>query len=254
MRTLKIAFLSLFAAGILWACDNPEYVSRNEYEQLLQEYAQLQEAAEATRAQYAEQAAAVDQILRELSQISGRTISLRADMEHGAGELTQVQQIEESIADIKQQLARLDDLSKQTGELQKLVTSLRAVVAQKDQEIEALKAEITRRDATIDEQHRTINEQSGKIEDQSQVITRQQENLQALLAEQAQVLFQAGVDFENLGDNTPDMHGGRDKRNQKAYRKEMYEKALYYYSQAQQAGYQGASFRVGKVQEKINEL
>ena len=222
MRTLKIVFLSLLAVCMLPACDTSEYVSRSEYNQLLGEYAELQAAAEATRAQYAEQAAAVDQILRQLSQISGRTVSLRADLEHGGAELTQVQQIEESIADIKMQLARLDELSRQTGELQKLVTSLRAVVAQKDQEIEDLKAEITRRDATIDEQ-------SGTIENQNQLISAQQENLQALLYEQAQVLFQAGVDFENLGDTTPDMHGIRDKRNQKAYRRQMYEKAVYYY-------------------------
>ena len=254
MRTLKIVFLSLLAVCMLPACDTSEYVSRSEYNQLLGEYAELQAAAEATRAQYAEQAAAVDQILRQLSQISGRTVSLRADLEHGGAELTQVQQIEESIADIKMQLARLDELSRQTGELQKLVTSLRAVVAQKDQEIEDLKAEITRRDATIDEQHRTIDEQSGTIENQNQLISAQQENLQALLYEQAQVLFQAGVDFENLGDTTPDMHGIRDKRNQKAYRRQMYEKAVYYYEQALSAGYREASFRMDQVKEKMETL
>ena len=254
MRTHKIVFLSLLTACILWACDNSDSVSRDEYDQLLEEYAQLQEAAEATRAQYVEQAEAVDQILQQLSQISGRTVSLRADMEHGAGKLTQVRQIEESIADIKEQLSRLDELAQKTGELQKLVTSLRDVIATKDKEIQAMKAEITRRDATISEQHRTIDEQSGKIENQSMVITMQQENLRALLAEQAQMLFQAGVDFENLGDNTPDMHGGRDKRNQKAYKKEMYEKALHYYKQAQQAGYQDTSARMSKVQDKINAL
>ena len=59
MRTLKIA--SLMAAALLAsACLNSGTVSQAEYDQLLQEYSDLQAGAEATRAEYAAQAAVIE--------------------------------------------------------------------------------------------------------------------------------------------------------------------------------------------------
>ena len=251
MRIDKI-ILPLFAALLLAsACEDPNYVPRADYETLVQEYADLQAGAEATRAEYAAQAAAVDNILQELSQISGRTVSLRSDVEHGTAELTQVQQIEESISDIKKQLAQLDQLSKQGDELKKMVTSLRKVISEKEKEIEQLKEEIRQKDATIDEQHRTISEQSGTIESQNATINSQRENLRALLAEQAQMLFQAGLDFEDLGDNAPEVSRRKDKAKLSDFQNEMYRKAILYYQQAQQAGYPEAAYRISYIQEKL---
>ena len=134
-----------------------------------------------------------------------------------------------------------------------MVKSLQTVIAQKDQEITTLKEEISRRDATIDEQHRTISEQSGTIESQNKTISAQQENLRALLAEQAQMLFQAGVDFEDLGDNAPSVSGRRDRRNQKDFKRAMYEKSILYYREAQNSGYPEAAYRISEVQEKMEE-
>lgn len=253
MRTLPITVLALCAA-LLTSCLENNNVPREEYDHLLQEYADLQAGAQATRAEYAAQAAAVDQILQELSQITGRTVTLRSDLEHGTAQLTQVEQIEESITDIKDRLAQLEKLSQQHKELQKMVGSLRTVISEKEAEIDALKEEIARRDATIDEQHRTIAEQNGTIESQNQTISHQQENLRALLAEQAQMLFQAGVDFENLGDQAPEVSRRKDKKKVQEFTREMYQKALLYYTQAQSAGYPEASYRILAVEEKLPAL
>ena len=253
MRIVKIAVLALCTA-VFWACAGNSSVPREEYDQLLQEYADLQAGAQATRAEYAAQAAAVDQILQELSQITGRTVTLRSDLEHGTVELTQVQQIEESIVDIKSRLAQLEKLSQQHKELQKMVGSLRTVIREKEAEIAALKEEIARRDATISEQHRTIAAQSGTIESQNQTISNQQENLRSLLAEQAQMLFQAGVDFENLGDQAPEVSRRKDKKKVQEFTSEMYRKAILYYQQAQAAGYPEAAYRMAGVEEKLSQL
>jgi len=250
MRTFKIALLG-FAALLLWSCEDPNYVPREEYNSLLEEYSELKSSAEATRTEFAAQAAAVDQILRQLSQISGRTVTLRSDIERGTAELTQVQQIEQSITDIKKQLSELDNISKKSAELGKMVKSLQAVIQEKDKEIQSLKEEISRRDATITEQHKTISEQSGTIESQKETISAQKENLRAILAEQAQMLFQAGVDFEDLGDNAPSVSGRRDKRNQRDFKYAMYEKAILYYEQAKNTGYPEAAYRVTQVREKM---
>ena len=253
MRTLKIMAACL-AAALVFSCEDPNYVPRTEYDTLVKEYADLKAGAEATRAEYAAQAAAVDKILQELSQITGRTVSLRADMEHGTAELTQVQQIEESIGDIKNKLANLDKISKQSAELQKMVKSLQKVISEKEAEVEQLKEEISRKDATIAQQTQTISEQSEALENQNKTISTQRENLRSLLAEQAQMLFQAGVDFENLGDNAPEVSRRKDKAKIADFREEMYAKAVPYYQQAQNAGYPEAGYRISQVNEKRGVL
>ena len=252
MRTFKIAIAALAAAFFcLTACEEPgTTVSKGEYDNLMREYEDLRAGSEALRAEHAAQAVAIDNILQELSQLSGRTVLLRSEIESGTVQLTQVEQIEENITSIKEKMAALDKLARQSAELQKLVKSLKTVIAEKEEEIEGLKEQIRIKDATIDEQHRTITEQHGTIESQNATISSQQENLRALLAEQAQMLFQAGVDFENLGDEAPDVHGRRDKLELKAFREDMYEKAIRYYQEAADAGYPQASYRISVVEEK----
>ena len=252
MRTHQIVLAALTATLFLFtACEEPgTTVPKGEYDNLMQEYRELKAGTEALREEHAAQAVAIDNILQELSQLSGRTVLLRSEIESGTVQLTQVEQIEENISDLKQKLSELDKLARQSAELQKMVKSLKTVIAEKEAEIDQLKEQIRIKDATIDEQHRTIAEQHGTIESQNATISSQQENLRALLAEQAQMLFQAGVDFENLGDEAPEVHGRRDKQEIKAFREEMYGKALLYYREAADAGYPQASYRISQVEAK----
>ena len=250
MRTLKIA--SFVAAALLApACLNTGTVSQAEYDQLLQEYSDLQAGAEATRAEYAAQAAAVDAILQELSQISGKTVNLRTDIELGTARLTQVEQIQDSIDSIKD---KLDQLEKEGAQYKKTILSLRKVITEKEEEIELLKAEIEARDATISEQHQTIASQQEAIQTQHETIATQRENLRAAVQEQAQMLFQAGVDFEDLGDNAPQMSWRKNKEKMKDLTREMYEKAITYYRMAQETGYPEAAYRISQVEEKMAKL
>lgn len=251
MRTLKIASL-LLAVLLSSACLNPSgNVSQEEYDQLLQEYADLQAGAEATRAEYAAQAAAVESILQELSQISGKTVTLRTDVEQGTARLTQVEQIQDSIDSIKD---KLDRLEKEGAQYKKTILSLRKVITEKEEEIEQLKAEIEARDVTISEQHQTIASQQEAIQSQHETIAAQRENLRAAVQEQAQMLFQAGVDFEDLGDNAPQMSWRKNKEKMKDLTREMYEKAITYYRMAQETGYPEAAYRISQVEEKMAKL
>ena len=251
MRTVKIASLLalvLFAAA---ACEDPKYVSRQEYDALAKEYEDLKAGSEAIRQEYATQAQSIDDILEQLSQIGGSTLTLRTDLEHGTAEMTQVEKIESGLEGIKAQMEELEAATKSNKQLRGMVASLKKVIAQKEEEIEELKAEIRRKDETITAQHQTITEQSGTIETQIATITAQQENLQALLAEQAQMLFQAGIDFEDLGDEAPEMSLRKNKKKMAQFREAMYQKAITYYMQAQQAGYPEAGFRISAVKEKL---
>ena len=253
MRALPII---LVAAALVTACDfqHGTTVPKEEYDAVVNAYNDLKVSAEATRDSYIEQATAVDNILQELSQISGSTAVLRTDVEQGTARLNQVEMIENSISDIKGKLSQLERLTQDNAQYKKLVSSLKTVIAEKEKEIEDLKAEIQEKDRTISEQNEMISAQHGTIAQQNETINVQQENLSKAVREQARMLYQAGVDFEELGDESPSVSRRKDKAKVKSLTLEMYEKALLYYSKAQETGYPDAAARITAVQEKIATL
>ena len=107
MRTLPIIPFIL-AAALVAGCDFPSgnSVPKEDYDAVVKAYDELKVSAEATRDSYIEQAAAVDNILQELSQVSGSTAVLRTDVEQGTARLNQVEMIENSIGEIKEKVVR----------------------------------------------------------------------------------------------------------------------------------------------------
>lgn len=254
MRTHPIT-AAFVAAGMLAGCGQPAgTVKKAEYEALEREYADLKASVEITRQEYVEQAMAMDDILQELSQVSGHTAALRTNVEQGTARLTQVEVIEGSINEIKRKLDQLDHLTKDNARYRKLVSSLRQVISGKEQEIERLRSDIEARDRTISEQNQTITEQTGTIQSQHETIETQQENLRRSVQEQAKMLYQAGRDFEELGDASPSVSRRKDKAKVKVLTREMYEKAIFYYSKAQETGYPEAAYQITEIQEKISLL
>ena len=254
MRTLPIILLA--AAALVTACQFPQgnTVPKEDYDAVVNAYNDLKVSAEATRDSYIESATAVDNILQELTQISGSTAVLRTDVEQGTARLNQVEMIENSIEDIKGKLSQLERLTADNAQYRKLVSSLKTVIAEKEKEIEDLKAEIQERDRTITEQNEQISAQRGTIDMQNETITAQQANLEKAVQEQARMLYQAGQDFEELGDESPTVSRRKDKAKVKSLTIEMYEKAILYYSKAQETGYPGAADRVTAVKAKMATL
>ena len=255
MRTLPIIpilLATLLAAGCEFAPGNT--VPKEDYDAVVRAYDDLKVSAEATRDSYIEQATAVDNILQELSQISGSTAVLRTDLEQGTARLNQVEMIENSLEDIKGKLGQLERLTQDNAQYKKLVASLKTVIAEKEKEIEDLKAELQARDRTINEQNEMISAQHGTIAQQNETISAQQANLQKAVQEQARMLYQAGVDFEELGDESPTVSRRKDKAKVKSLTIEMYEKAILYYSKAQETGYPDAAERLAAVKEKMAAL
>lgn len=257
MRTYPITAL-LTAALVLTGCEflngDGEKVPKEDYDNVVAAYQELKASAEITRNEYIAQSAAVDNILQELTQISGKTATLRTDVEQGTARLTQVETIEDSLDEIKSKLDELDRLTKDNAQYRKMVSSLKAVIAEKEKEIEDLRAEIQAKDRTITEQNEKISAQHGTIQLQNETITAQQENLRKAVQEQARMLFQAGEDFEQLGDESPTVSRRKDKAKVKSLTLEMYEKAILYYSKADETGYAGAADRIAGVKEKMSAL
>lgn len=252
MRTQPIILLSvavLLAVGCRYTPGDT--VPKDDYDAVVQAYNDLKTSAEATRDSYIEQAAAVDNILQELTQVSGSTAILRTDLEQGTARLNQVEMIENSIEDIKLKLDRLERLTAENAQYKKMVSSLKGVIAEKEKEIEGLRAELQAKDQTISEQNEKISAQHGTIVLQNETITAQQKNLAEAVMDQAQMLYQAGVDFEELGDESPTVSRRKDKAKVKSLTLEMYEKALLYYAKARDTGYSEAVPRIEAIREKI---
>ena len=96
-----------------------------------------------------------------------------------------------------------------------------------------------------------ISAQHGTIAQQNETISAQQANLEKAVAEQARLLFQAGQDFEELGDESPTVSRRKDKAKVRSLTAEMYEKAILYYSKAQETGYPAAAARIEAVKQKL---
>ena len=252
MRTLPIIPI-LLAAVLAAGCEfrSGDSVPKEDYDAVVRAYDELKVSAEATRDSYIEQAAAVDNILQELSQVSGSTAVLRTDLEQGTARLNQVEMIENSISEIKGKLDQLERLTKDNAQYKKVVASLKTVIAEKEKEIEDLKAELQDRDRTITEQNEMISAQHGTIAQQNETISAQQANLEKAVADQARLLFQAGQDFETLGDESPTVSRRKDKAKVQSLTVEMYEKAILYYSKAQETGYPAAAARIDAVKQKL---
>ena len=253
MRTLPIITVLAATTFLLVSCEFPSgnTVPKEDYDAVVNAYNDLKVSAEATRDSYIESANAVDNILQELSQLSGSTAVLRTNVEQGTARLNQVEMIENSIEDIKSKLDRLEQMTKDNAQYKKLVTSLKNTLAEKEKEIEDLKAEIQSRDKTINEQNEMISAQHGTIAQQNETISAQQANLEKAVAEQARLLFQAGQDFETLGDESPTVSRRKDKAKVQSLTVEMYEKAILYYSKALETGYSAAEARIEAVKEKL---
>ena len=129
MRTLPIITVLATAALLVTGCELPSgnSVPKEYYDAVVQAYNDLKVSAEATRDSYIESANAVDNILQELSQLSGSTAVLRTNVEQGTARLNQVEMIENSIEDIKSKLDRLEQMTKDNAQYKKLVTSLKNI-------------------------------------------------------------------------------------------------------------------------------
>ena len=72
------------------------------------------------------------------------------------------------------------------------------------------------------------------------------------VAHQAMMLFQAGVDLEELGDQSPDVKWKKNKEKVGMMQQTIYKKALEYYREAEAQGYTPAEARIASLKAKIH--
>lgn len=238
-----------------------QFVPKSQYDEILDEYEMLREATSETQENYIKQSKAMDAIFVELSSVSRSTVSLKSDIESGQARMTQAEQIENSIADIKAQLAELEALSTSNRQMRKTIANLKQVIVAKEEEIQVLKDEIRQKDDTISSQKETISNQEVQISSQAEqinehlnTITQQKQELQKQVNTQAKLLYQAGIDFEEIADASPEIRMKSNKTKVSNWTRLMYEHSVSYLNGALRSGYQPAKDAIERVQAKLDAL
>lgn len=230
---------------VITSCSSSEYEELKEkYEELEEDYLQATESLDAAKTEYMKQAKGINEILGQLSSITTSTIELRGGIEGGHANLTQVEQIASRIDQLKRKLDRIEELEHNNDTYKQIILNLKSTIVEKEKEIQHLKEEIREKNGVIDNQKTTIQEQGKTISDQ-------QKTLESQIKKQAELLYQAGVKFEEIADNAPSISLKKNKIKVETWQSQMYKNALNYYINAKYSGYPYAESAILRVQQKI---
>ena len=245
MHAYKIAAIAA-AALMAAACDFTD--SDRQIEDLKKELKELKESNSALRQSYIDQNEDISRILEEIVTVTGRTASLRSDVESGSAEIAQAEQISESIRQIRRRIDELESaysqVSAKNKEFKRMIDGFKKVISEQEDQIQLLKDEIKAKDLTIAEQEVTIQKHEVTIR-------RQNEELQATVAKQARMLYEAGMQLEEIADNAPEVSWKKNKEKVDVMTQDIYRKARLYYQQAYEAGYEPALAAISAIQAKI---
>lgn len=263
MRTHKItaaATLAIMAASALLtlgACNNGQlpFVKRDVFEEAQNRNKELNITLQNIQESYARQNKELSSILQEISTISRKTSSLQLNVENGAVEKTQAELIGENIEALKDRIDRLENEAKRARKLDKNLAIAASTIKELKQTIANQEIELNILKNTIEDQKVTIKDQADTIAGQSNTIAKQKKELEKTLHKQTEMLYEAGLEFEEIADNGDfKINGQRNKQNIKDYRAAIYEKALTFLTLAAEYGHPLAAEEVEQVKAKREAL
>lgn len=265
MRILKVIMILGITAAAIKSCDiDVPFVTREALEVSQNETKEAKQVLQSVQDNYARQNRELSSILAELTELSCQTTALQLTPENEGRQLTQAEKINGNLNAIKSRIDRLEQEANRARKLDKdmalssqTIRRLRATVANQQEEIDRLRAAIADRDATISRQNTVIAVQKDTISEQLQTILRQKAELNDALVRQTEMVYQAGCEFERLGDEgeqTLAVSGRKDKEMVRSYKKAIYEKAAQFFRQAAGMNHAGAQGRCEVINYKIQSL
>ena len=268
MRILKvIAVVGTVALGAhcFKSCEfDLPFVTREALEFSQMETKEVRAALQSVQENYARQNRELSSILAELTEISGQTISLQVSQGDGYQKLTQAERIDNNLTALKSRINNLEREAERARKLDKdmaisakTIQTLRATIAAKELEIATLRQSVAERDETIRTQGNVIAVQKDSITQQYRTILRQQKKLRQTVANQTQMLFEAGRSFEQLaddGETALNVSGRKDKEMVREYKRAIYTKAEQFYEQASREHHAEAANRYEIVKCKLASL
>lgn len=221
--------------------EQEQTVSLDEYNQLRERYELLREATEGTKAANERARQELDDIMVELSAISGRTIKLQKDSENGRARdtRTRAEQIAESIAIIKRRLNAVSTTGADKQTLA-LVENLRKTIALNEQEIQRL-------NGVVEEKNQQISTLDAELERKNADLNQTIAEMRA--AEQASWMHM-GDELTGTADLLPDVKGHGNMKEIKQAKLTILLRAKAAYYRAYQLGSPGAADKIRMVEEK----
>lgn len=206
MDNFKVIYSIPFLFFIIVSCSNSstEMVAKSKYDAKIAEYKELNEQQAAVIEDNLEKSKIINNVVTELNQIAGNTHSLRVNVEHGVGELSQAEEINQKLQTLKKRLSAVEG-KRSDGSKNLLATmdKLKSIIEQKEIEINNLKQEIANQQQTIANQKNTIASQQVTIDAQSQ----------ELMNKQQEMWYKLGTELHSVVEELPKVKGRKDKRN-----------------------------------------
>ena len=110
MDNFKVIYSIPFLFFIIVSCSNSstEMVAKSKYDAKIAEYKELNEQQAAVIEDNLEKSKIINNVVTELNQIAGNTHSLRVNVEHGVGELSQAEEINQKLQTLKKRLSAVE--------------------------------------------------------------------------------------------------------------------------------------------------
>lgn len=240
------AGLLLGISLLLVSCNSDgdaETVSKSKYDAVMTDYLKLKRESEDIVQKNIDQSASINNILQELSDITTMSNTVRANLETGDAQITQAEEIQNRINNLKDILAQQKSVNKENKELLRTIDGLNEIITQKEMEIATLKMEIENQRETIAGQEKTIGEQEKEIALKERLLL---EYHQGMIYEMAEELY-------NVSHELPKVRGAKDKKNIKNTRYYILNKALECAQEAEKLKHPGAANLVRQINVAMGE-
>ena len=111
MDNFKVIYSIPFLFFIIVSCSNSstgDGCVKSKYDAKIAEYKELNEQQAAVIEDNLEKSKIINNVVTELNQIAGNTHSLRVNVEHGVGELSQAEEINQKLQTLKKRLSAVE--------------------------------------------------------------------------------------------------------------------------------------------------
>lgn len=216
------------------------HVSKKEYEELQATCETYRQAAESAREMSVEQAELLDSALFGLSEISSKTMELK-DIQERSARKSRTEELRTRLTYVKEKVDALEQKSAENKRLYAIVQNLKATIIDREQtiavleeEIEIGRRQIRKGQQTIEEQIAQLQEMNKELQVVNTSLQQAEENLQKAIQEQANMIFEAAENLEELWKEAPKKTFLSSKS--KKHKGNLKEKAIEYYKMAARYG------------------
>lgn len=243
-----LSFILFVAIQVMTSCGNKTEQKENDSEQREEEH------LKSARSTAIDLSLDMNRILKELAEISSKTMLVRQSVENGTAQMRSVDKICMQIQGFKARMEELERQNLHNEELAQCVHNLRIVIIEKEKAIVSLKKVVANQKALLHQKEQVILNQDSIITNNKGELIQTKEELKKAISEQAILLFRAASDLEMLATDVPDVSKKKNKKKIEQYQKKLLQKSFFYYRNAYMYGYIPAKNGMERLNRKLGEI